>query len=227
MKRPMISIRNIAICLAFAGLYAPLNHAQDLSKYRQFSLGASLDEVSKQIDQRPNDASVIQERPTTIQQMEWWPVSLNSLTKIEPVEKVLFSFYGHTLYKLEATYDSNATAGLTATDMIRAISASYGTPTAVENGLATPASTTYDATQPTVAQWEDGRYTVSLMRDSGLNTFELVIVSKQLNALAEASAIAAAKQELADAPQNAVAREKKAADDLEIERQENLKVFRP
>jgi hypothetical protein len=220
-------IRTLTIGLAFAWLCVPLIHAQDLSKYRQFSLGASLAEVSKQIDQRPNDASVIQERPATIQQMEWWPVVLNSLTQTEPVQKVVFSFYERTLYKVHATYDSDATAGLKATDMIKAISSSYGPPTRVSDDLATRANPTYGATEPTVAQWEDSRYTVSLIRDPFLNTFELVMVSKQLNEQAEASAIAAAKQELADAPQNEIARGKKAADDLETERQTNLKAFRP
>ena len=167
MKRPMKFMPNIAISLIFLWLYVPLSHAQDLSKYRQFSLGASLDQVSKQIDQRANDATVIQERPATIQQMEWWPVSLNSLAKVEPVQKVVLSFYERTLYKVDATYDGNATAGLTATDMIRAISAIYGTPTKVDNDPAARPSPTFSATEPAVAQWEDSRYTASLLRDSG------------------------------------------------------------
>ena len=116
--------RNIVICLAASLLSVPLVHAQDLSKYRQFSLGTSLAEVSKQIDQHPQDAAMIQQSPATIQQLEWWPVPLNVLTRPEPVQKVIFSFYNRTLYKIVATYDSDATAGLTAADMIAAISAS-------------------------------------------------------------------------------------------------------
>jgi hypothetical protein len=220
-------VRNIAICLTFAGLYVPLSHAQDLSKYRRFSLGESLAQVSKQIDQRPDNASVIQERPAIIQQLEWRPVVLNSLTQTEPVEKVVFSFYERSLYKVEATYDTDATTGLTETDMIAAISASYGTPAKLDDELTAGASPTFSATESAIARWEDGRYTASLMRDSFLNTFELVIVSNQLNDRAEASVIAAAKQELADAPQNELARGKKAANDLETERQANLKAFRP
>jgi hypothetical protein len=223
----MRRVTSVLILLVAALLLVPRVYAQDLSKYRQFSLGASLAEVSKQIDQRPNNASVIQERPATIQQMEWWPIVLNSLTQTEPVQKVLFSFYERRLYKVQATYDSDATTGLTATDMIKGISASYGTPTKVDDALATRASPAYGATEPAVAQWEDSRYTVSLIRDSFLNTFELVMVSKQLNDQAEASVIAAAKQDLADAPQKEIARGRKAADDLETERQTNLKAFRP
>ena len=68
---------------------------------------------------------------------------------------------------------------------------------------------------------------MTLSYDSALNTFHLVMFTKQLNAQAEASVIEAAKQERADAPQKEIARVKKAADDLETERQANLKVFRP
>ena len=136
----MRHVISVLTLLVTALLFVPQGYAQDLSKYRQFSLGASLAEVSKQIDQRPNNASVIQERPATIQQLEWWPVVLNSLTQPEPVQKVVFYFYERTLYKVEATYDSDATAGLTATDLIRAISANYGAPTKVSDDLATRAS---------------------------------------------------------------------------------------
>lgn len=219
-------IRNISICLAVTLLSAPLTRAQDISKYRQFSLGASLAEISKQIDQRPSDAAVIQPSPATIQQMEWWPVPLNFLTKSEPVQKVTFSFYNGTLYKIEATYDGDATAGLTAVDMIRAISASYGPATKVASESASHSEAAYGVVEA-IAQWEDTKYSVTLSRDPSLSTFQLVVLSKQLNDQAEASAIEAAKQQRADAPQNEIARGQKAAADLETQRQANLKAFRP
>ena len=93
--------------------FRPLLSAQDLSKYRQFSLGTSLAEVSKQVSQRVDEATSIQQSPATIQEMEWWPVALNFLAKPEPVQKVVFTFYNRTLYKIVATYDNDATAGLT------------------------------------------------------------------------------------------------------------------
>ena len=143
----MKTMRNTLICLALTLLSVPVVHAQDLSKYRQFSLGASLAEVSKQIDQRPGEASVIQQSPAAIQQMEWWPVALNVLTKSEPVQKVTFSFYNHTLYKIAVTYDDDATAGLTVSDMLRAISASYGPVTGAATETDSHSNTTYGATE--------------------------------------------------------------------------------
>jgi hypothetical protein len=78
-----------------------------------------------------------------------------------------------------------------------------------------------------IARWVDAQYSVTLSRASFLNAFRLVVLTKQLKSQAEASVVEAAKQERSDAPQKEIARTKKAADDLETERQANLKVFRP
>jgi hypothetical protein len=213
--------RSILISLGAMLLSVPLLSAQDLSKYRQFTLGTSLVAVSKQIDQQSAEASVVQQSPATIQQMEWWPVALNFLAKPEPVQKVIFSFYNQTLYKIAATYDSDSTAGLTDSDMIGKISATYGAA-----AVRAPSNATYGA-DATIAQWEDARYLVTLSREPFLNAFRLVVLTKQMNAQADASVAEAAAQARVDAPQKEIDRGKKAADDLEILRQTNLKAFRP
>jgi hypothetical protein len=222
----MKMIRNLAACLAASLLSVPLLYAQDLSKYRQFSLGTSLAEISRQTDQRPQDAVMIQQSPAAIQQLEWWPVPLNVLTKPESVQKVIFSFYNRTLYKIVATYDNDATTGLTPTDMIAGISASYGPVTKPVAETGSHSDAAYAVVEP-LARWEDSQYSFTLSRESFLNDFRLVMVAKQLDAQAEASVIEAAKQERSDAPQEEIARTKKAADELEAERQSNLKAFRP
>ena len=106
--------------------------------------------------------------------------------------------------------ECSTTEGLTAEDMTRAIS-----------------NTNYSNSQGPIAQWEDLQYSVILSRTPFLNTFQLVIGTKQLNDQAEADSAAAAKQAREDAPQLEIARVKKAADDLETARQNNLKSFRP
>ena len=219
------TIRNIAICLSASLLFVPFVHAQDLSKYRQFSLGTTLADVSKQIDRHPQDATMIQQSPETIQQLEWWPVALNVLTKPESVQKVTLSFYNRVLYKIVATYDSDATIGLTAADMTAGISASYGPP--AKEAAGTPHPDVPYGAEEAIGQWGDAQYSVTLSRESFLNAFQLVVLTKQLDAQAEASVIEAAKQEQSDAPQKEIARNKKAADDLEAARQSNLKSFRP
>jgi hypothetical protein len=222
----MRMIRNIVICAAATLLFVSMVHAQDLSRYRQFSLGASLAEVSKEIDQHPGNATVVQQNPATIQQLEWWPVPLNVFTKPESVQEVIFSFYNRKLYKIDATYDHDATAGLTGADMIGVISASYGPVTKSAAETSSQADPGYGEMEA-IARWGDTQYSVTLSRESFLNAFRLVVLTKQLNSEAEASAVEAAKLERSDAPQKEIARTKKAADDLETERQANLKAFRP
>lgn len=223
----MKTARNIVICVAAILLSVPVAYTQDLSKYRNFSLGTSLIEISKQVNEKPVDASVIHQSPR-LRELTWWPMpSYQSSTPVDPVQQILFSFYDGTLYKMVVTYDSSTTEGLTAEDMVRAISAKYGPATIPIVAPASLANTTYGVTQAPIAQWEDLQYSVILSRTSFLNGFQLVMYTKELNEQAEAASVAAAKQEQEDAPQMAIARAKKEADNLETARQNNLKSFRP
>ncbi len=47
--------------------------AQDLSKYRNFSFGMTVADLSKQIDEKPANAAVLHERPALIQELTWFP----------------------------------------------------------------------------------------------------------------------------------------------------------
>ena len=223
----MKMMRNIVICVASILLCSSLAYGQDLSKYRNFSLGTSLIAVSKQVNEKPADASVIHQSPA-LRELTWWPFpSYQSSTPVDPVQQVLFSFYNGALYKMAVTYDSSTTEGLTTEDMTRAISAEYGAATIPIVARASLANTTYGATPTPIARWENLQYSVILSRTSSLNGFQLVICTKELNDQAEAASVAAAKQEREDAPQMEIARAKKEADDLEMARQNNLKSFRP
>src|SRR5579862_3487621 len=117
----MKTARNIVICVAAILLSVPLAYTQDLSRYRNFSLGTSLIQVSRQVNEKPAEASVIHQRPALIQELTWWPMpSYQSSTPVDPVQQILFSFYNGALYKMVVTYDGSTTEGLTAEDMTRA-----------------------------------------------------------------------------------------------------------
>jgi hypothetical protein len=222
MMRPLI------IGLVLFLLSSPVTFAQDLSKYRTFSLGMGLAELSKQVDAMPNQVSVIHQSPVLIEELTWWPVeSYQSSARPEAVQQIRFSFCNRQLYKIAATYDGTATRGLTTEDMIQAISATYGT--AIRPPLDISASThvSYSSTDTQVALWENSQYSVTLLRSPLSTSFQLIMLSKQLNGQAEAAIATAVKQEHEDAPQTEIARVKKEADDLEATRQANLKTFRP
>jgi hypothetical protein len=224
----MNMIRASAIGLALFLLSTSVSSAQDLSKYRNFSLGTRLADISKQINETPADVTVTHRTPAVIQEMTWWPVPSNaSPSKTEPVEEIQFSFYNGELYRIAATYNNVSTQGLTPEDMIKAISAQYGTATLPAVEANPPASVGYSNMQKPVAFWEDSPDSITLSRSTLSTAFQLVILSKQLNGQAKAAIAEAAKQESANAPQLETARAKRAADELEAERQNNLKTFRP
>ena len=217
----------IVICAAVILFSVPLVHGQEFSRYRSFSIGTSLVDVSKQISKRPADAETIQQSPATIQQLEWRPVSPNLPTESEPVQEVIFSFNNRKLYKIAASYDSDATAGLTDADMIGATSAVYGTATKLAARIDPDSDAGGSVAGAALAQWGDAQYSVTFIRGPLRNSFQLIVFSKELNGQAESAIAVALKQESENAPQTENVRLQKAVDDLETTRQANLKAFRP
>ena len=120
----MKAIRVSILCLIVSVVAAPLLRAQDLSKYRHFSLGMSLTRLLERTDEKIIDVKVLHSRPAIIQQLEWWPPNLPGTSfQSDTVRQILFSFYNGELYKISVTYDQTSTEGLTADDMVKSISA--------------------------------------------------------------------------------------------------------
>ncbi len=218
--------RSAVISLVLILLSAPVIFGQDLSKYRDFALGMSLADLSKQIDARPADIKLVHQHPALIEELSWWPRISGYPPRPEAIREVLFSFCDGKLYRIYVTYDGSATEGMTNDDMARVISETYGTPSTPDArmNLATGA---YGATEKVIDRWEDSQYSVNLLRPSFSSTFALVLVAKQLNAEAEAASDAASKLEQQGAPQKAIDRKKKEADDREAMRVKNMKTFQP
>ncbi len=69
----MKMMRSLGISLVVILLSAPFVRGQDLSKYRDFSLGMSLPKLSGQVDLRPIQTKLIQRHPAVIQELTCWP----------------------------------------------------------------------------------------------------------------------------------------------------------
>ncbi len=224
----MKTIRRTVTLLAVILFSTPLISAQDLSKYRNFSLGTSLTELSKQVDEKPANASAIHQRPALIQELTWWPVqSYQSPKSPEPVQDILFGFYNGELYRMVVTYDQQATAGMTAEDMVQAVSALYGTATKPAAEINFPTKIFFGSEEKVIARWEDSQDSVSLFRANGQDSFGLVVLSKRLDAEAGAAIIESAKLDKEEAPQKEADHQKNEADSLAAERQVNRESFRP
>jgi hypothetical protein len=221
-------LRSVVVSLAMVLLSAPLIHGQDLSKYRNFSFGMSFVELSKQVDSQPLQAKLIHKRPAVIQELTWWPrESSGSSLQGEPIWQVLFTFYNGELYRILVTYDRHATEGLTAEDMVQAISARYGTATRPDDQISFPTNELYRSTEKVIARWEDSQYSINLFRSSFLNSFGLVMFSKGLDGQVRAAIAESIKLQEQQDPQREIERQKKEADNLEAARQKNRTTFRP
>src|SRR5712664_782764 len=220
----MKTMRSSILCFVVLLLTAPLLRAQDLSKYRHFTLGMSLTRVLERTDQKMADVKVIHGRPPLVQEVNWWPPNLPGTSfQSDTVEQILFSFYNGELYKIFVTYDRTSTEGLTAEDMVKSISAKYGPATSVKPEVDSATNERYDMKQKSGASWEDSQYSFKLGRSSFSGGFELVIYSKRLNAEAEVALAEAVKLEKQDEPQREAERQKKETDDLDATRQKNQK----
>ena len=224
----MKTIRSLVFCFVALLLTAPLLRAQDLSKYRHFTLGMSLTRVLERTEQKADDVKVVHGHPALMQELTWWPPTLPGISfQSDPVEQILFSFYSGELYKMSVTYDQTSTEGLTEEDMVKSISAKYGPATYIALEIDYPKNDRYDATQKPVASWEDAQYSFNLVRSAFSDHLGLVIYSKRVNAEAELAAAEAVKLEEQEGPQREADRQKKQMDDLELARQKNRKIFRP
>lgn len=220
--------KNVLISLALAFLLVPALGAQDLSKYRNFSLGSSLDQVAKQANAMPDQIHTIYKSPALIQQLALWPVTPgDAAVGSEAVQQMQFHFSDGVLYNIAITYRTAATQGLTDEDMIQAISASYGLATRPVSDAQVPASFSVANTDTPIASWQDAKYSVTLSRAALSQSFQLVVLSKSLQDQTDAAIAAAVAQDLKDAPQREDARAKKEAADMQSTREANIKAFRP
>jgi len=113
------------------------------------------------------------------------------------------------------TYDQDATHGLTAEDMVQAISKKYGTATRTAGEISFPTNELYRTTEKVIARWEDSQYSINLVRSRFLNSFALVMFSKRLDGEAEAAIAKSLKMEGQEDPQKEIGRQKKERRTLE------------
>ena len=204
-KRQTITSRLApALAIVFVLISAPAL-AADLSRYRGFRFGADVPTVAKGAGTAISEAKTIHRRPALIQELEWRPQPLGSSRPPESVQTVVFRFYGGELFGITVNYDRYETEGLTAGDIIEAISAVYG---AAEKAAppANRAQDGFDDRDEIVARWQDAEYSFELVRSSYGPTFKLVGVQKRLQAPAQAAIAEAKRIDDREAPQREAAR---------------------
>ena len=236
----MINARTIFISSFCALLLPAAIDAQDLSRYREFKIGAGLPAVAKQVQMKSADARATHQRPALIQELEWRAHSfLETSPRADSVKSVLFSFYNGELFRLVVTYDPDRTEGMTAEDMVEAVSAKYGTAARPEAEVVLPSTMLYsdgeksisERGETVIARWENSEYSFNLFRSSYQNAFGLVGYSKRLDDLARVAIVEATRLDKEEAPERETGRQKKKDEDdraqQEKARRANKAPFRP
>src|ERR1700733_7163107 len=225
----MKTILKSAIGVVLVLITASVISAQDLSRYRKIALGTSVEALLKQTGESAREVSVSHQSPALIQEITLWPVdsSYSSSSNRDPVLEIAFTFYNGKLYRMAVTYDRFSMEGLTEDDLVNAISLRYGTGRRFypEINLDTP--DTVESTDEVIARWDNSRNSVTLIQSNSMNSFKLLVLSKQVEAQAKTAITSAVKLERDEAPQKEMDRQSQEAIDLEAARQKNLTTFRP
>jgi hypothetical protein len=202
----------------------------DLSKYRNFQFGMNLPTVAKQAGANVTEATSVHLRPALIQELAWRPQPLGSPSQSASANEVVFTFYNGELFRITINYDRYETEGLTAEDLIQAISATYGMATK-PTVTARVARGRYGDQEDLVAQWQDPQYRFDLIRSLYGPTYRLVGVLKRLEAPEQSAILEAKRLDDQEAPQREAARkaseEEEAKSQLDKARLVNKPKFRP
>jgi hypothetical protein len=203
--------------------------AAELSTYRQLQFGMDVSAAAKQTGMKASEAIVVHHRPALIQELGWQPNSFGTSGKSDSIKFGRLGFYNNELYRIVVTYDRDRVEGMTADDMIAAISTTYGKATTPKVEIAYESN--YAEVAQVLARWENSEYSYNLVRSGYGDSFALVMYSKRLDALAATAIAESTRLNAKEAPQRAVDAARKQKQDetsaLDKARQANAPVFRP
>ncbi len=227
-ERPLA--RALSLSFLCAVLAAPMVRAADLSTYRGFRFGMSTLQATDQAGMKATDATTVHQQPALIQVLDFQPNLFHASTgKGDPVSEITLTFYEGQLARMAVLYDRYKVDGMSADDMIQALSAAYGT--AAKPTAEIVYHSYYAEAAPVLARWEDSQYSYNLIRSDDRSSFALVLYSKRLDALAATAIVEAVRLEALAAPQKEADRAKKQSDDAqalqEKSRLSNIASFRP
>ncbi|MSO23087.1 MAG: hypothetical protein EXQ58_07520 [Acidobacteria bacterium] len=102
-------------------------------------------------------------------------------------------------------YDPDKTQGLTNDDLVRAMSATYGTATRpARKTINFSSAQGYSETENILARWKDAQYSFNLFRSSCQPNFGMVVFSKRLDALVRLAIVNSIRLDQQEAPQREV-----------------------
>jgi hypothetical protein len=227
----MNSTRSLIVAVGVI-LGGQLVFAQDMSRYRDYVLESTVDSVVAASGARAADAKTLHERPATIQQLDWRAPYTDSRTnRADPVRDISFTFFNGALYQVIVSYDRDRTEGLTNSDIVESLSATYGVPALAlaRTRTSPPAEAFPDSI--VLARWENAESLLTLLRGSSTPEVQLILISKPLSTRARNAVREASRLDAIEAPRREAEQRKKEAGDADAARDKtriaNKAAFRP
>lgn len=202
--------------------------AAELSRYREFDLGSSVEAVTAVTRTAERDLKTIHSRPALLQEVAWQPRYMSGAPVADrgSINEIVFSFVDDQLFRMTVVYDRSRTSGLTNADMIASLTDMYGAATSP-----TKASADTALGITVLAEWQQADAGVVLRRSQYNEAFSLVITSLPLEAMARKAQTTALMLDAREAPAREAELARKRADDQrqaeEQARTANKKVFKP
>jgi hypothetical protein len=179
-------------------LLAPWLSAGDLSAYREFQLESGVGGVAKTAGVDPGEAKVLHDRPAVIEELSWRAEPTDS------VEQIVFTFHNGEVARMVVDYNRFNTQGLTAEDMVGAISEVYGAADRASAEITLSSIYSNREFVEVIARWEDANWSFNLVRSKYQPTFTLVAFSKRRDMAARKAIEEAVRLDRQEAPQRAL-----------------------
>ena len=111
--------RLIVAAIVFAASATPVA-AQGRPHYRAYAMGDSLLAISRQVGLPVIDATTTPAVSGTVQELRWHAryVRRGTAPSGDPVDRLVFSFYEHRLFRIVVDYAPDRTDGMTESDMV-------------------------------------------------------------------------------------------------------------
>ncbi|MFN0121229.1 MAG: hypothetical protein ACKV2V_12085 [Blastocatellia bacterium] len=236
MKQNLFRSARALLAICWMALTILPGNATDLSRYRDFHLGASLPVIARLAHLKINEAKTLHQRPALIQELTW---QADYMQREKTIRGIVFTFHNGALFRMVISYDAERTDGLTAQDMIDAVSKQYGVATRPDTELVSTRTYVYDDGErfiseqrdKVIARWEDSLSSINLIQPYPRAPFGLIIFARETLVIAEAAMTESARLDKLEAPAREIARQKRLETEQrardEKARRTNKPPFRP
>ena len=204
-----------------------------LSRYRDVTLGDSLETVIHRLQVSAADVKVLHDRPAVVQELTWRarPFVSGTTVTADPLAQMVLTFHLGRLARIVATYDRERVAGLTDADLEQLLSEVYGVPLLPSTSGKIAPSPIAPSLRHAISVWADADTSVALWREGYPTRTGVTITSPATDqdlqrAIADGARLASEEAPQRERAQQAAATAALKDRDAQI-RSENKAKFKP